>query len=77
MDRASQVLAQHPYPDMPKIYATLAECGNVPYTTVWHRAHGRPSQEERAQRQQYLNPFEEKSLLSFCYNGLDSETQCE
>jgi hypothetical protein len=65
MDRASEALAQGLRPDERNTYAALAEQGEVPLTTVWHRAHGRPSLEEKAQRQQYLTPSEEKALVNF------------
>ena len=32
---------------------------------LYYRAHGRPSIEEKAQRQQYLTPEEEKALDAF------------
>ena len=50
MDRASQVLAEGFPADEPKIYAALVGRGGVPRSTVWHRAHGRPSKEDKAQR---------------------------
>jgi len=65
MDRASQVLAQGLDQDVPRTYAALADRGQVPRSTVWHRAHGRPSKEEKAQRQQYLTPSEEIALRKF------------
>lgn len=39
--------------------------GDVPLHTLYYRAHGRPSIEEKAQRQQYLTPEEEKALVAF------------
>ena len=65
MDRASQVLAQGLPPDVPRTYAALAERGDVPLSTIHNRAHGRSSKEEKAQRQQYLTPSEEKALITF------------
>jgi hypothetical protein len=65
MDRASQVLAQGLPPDVPRTWAALSEWGDVPLTTLYYRAHGRPSKEEKAQRQQYLTIEEEKALVSF------------
>lgn len=44
MDRARQVLVQGVSPDVPRTYAALAERGDVPLTTLHHRAHGRRSQ---------------------------------
>jgi len=40
--------------------AALAERGDVPHSTVWCRAHGRSSKEEKAQP-----PSEEKALVKF------------
>jgi hypothetical protein len=65
MDRASQVLAQGLPPDMPRTYAALAEQGDIPLSTLHHRAHGRRSKEQKAQSQQYLSPSEEKTLVKF------------
>ena len=48
MDRASQVLAQGLPPDVPRTWAVLSERGDVPLTTLYYRAHGRPSIEEKA-----------------------------
>ena len=49
----------------PQTYATLSEEGNCPRTTLWYRAHGRPSKEEKAKRQQYLTPSEERALVGY------------
>jgi hypothetical protein len=65
MDRASQVLAQGLPPDVRRTYAALAERGNIPLSTLHHRAHGRRSIEEKAQSQQYLTPCEEKAVVKF------------
>jgi hypothetical protein len=65
MDRASQILAQGLPPDVPRTWAALSERGDVALTTVYYRAHGRPSMKEKAQGQQYLTPEEEKALVSF------------
>ncbi|KAF2736999.1 hypothetical protein EJ04DRAFT_414878, partial [Polyplosphaeria fusca] len=64
MDRASQVLAQGLPPDVSQTWAALAEHGNVPLHTLYYRAHGRPSMGEKAQRQQYLTPEEEKGFVA-------------
>lgn len=34
-------------------------------STLWNRAHGRPSKEEKAKRQQYLTTSEEKALVKY------------
>ena len=65
MDRASQVLAQGVPPGVPNSYRALADHGKVPHTTLYHRAHGRRSIEEKAQSQQYLTPSEVKAVISF------------
>ena len=65
MDRASQVLAQGLSPEVCRTYAALAERGNVPLSTLHHRAHGRTPKEIKAQRQQYLTPEEEKAVVKF------------
>ncbi len=65
MDRASQVLVQGLPPDVSRTWAALSERGNVPLTTLYYRAHGRPSIREKAQRQQYLTTEEEKALVTF------------
>ena len=65
MDRASQVLAQGLPVDVPRTYATLAERGDVPLSTLYHRDHGRRSKEEQAQSQQYLTREEEKAIVKF------------
>jgi hypothetical protein len=33
--------------------------------TLWRRAHGRPSQRDKAAEQQYLTPYEESALLDY------------
>jgi hypothetical protein len=64
-DRASQVLAQGVPPGVPKSFRALADHGDVPRTTLQHRARGRRSIEEKAQSQHYLYPWEEKALVKF------------
>ncbi len=65
VDRASQILAQDLPPDVSRTWAALSERGDVPLTTLYYRAHGRPSIREKAQRQQYLTTEEEKALVTF------------
>jgi DDE superfamily endonuclease len=65
MDPASIILSEGLDPTKPKTYAALSEGGNVPRTTLWYRAHGRPSIEEKAKSQQYLTPQEEKTLVEY------------
>ena len=65
MDRASQVLADGLPAGVPTTYLALSNWGQVPYSTVYHRAHGRPSREDKAKSQQYLTPSEEKALVKY------------
>jgi len=51
-------------PNVPRTYTTLAEQGDVPLTTLYHRAYGRRSKEQKAQSQQYLTLSEEKAQAS-------------
>jgi hypothetical protein len=51
MDRASHVLAQGVPPGVPRSYHALTDHGNVPHSTLHHRARGRRSMEEKAQSQ--------------------------
>jgi hypothetical protein len=71
MDRASQVLAQGVPPGVPDSYRALADHGNVPRSTLHHRARGRPSIEEKAQGQQYLQPWEEDVIVNFVLQMYD------
>ncbi len=77
MDRASLALAQELPSDVRKSYAVIADRSGVPLTTVWYRDHGRPSIEEKAQRQQYLAPEEEIALIGFSYECLTSDAPYE
>lgn len=65
MDKASRVLAQHVPPGLSNSYRARADRGEVPHTTLHHRASGRRSMEEKAQSQQYLTPHEEDALVHF------------
>jgi hypothetical protein len=72
MDRASQVLAQGVPPSVPKSYRALADHhGNISYSTLYHRARGRPSNEEKAQGQQYLKPYEEEVIVKYLLQMAD------
>ncbi|KAJ6117814.1 hypothetical protein N7523_005565 [Penicillium sp. IBT 18751x] len=42
----------------------LSEVSHVPASTLWHRANGRPSREEKAANQQYLTTSEEDALAN-------------
>lgn len=65
MDRVSQALAQRLPLEVPRTFAVLAELGEVPLSTLHHRARGRRSKEQKAQNQQYLTLSEEKALVEY------------
>ena len=65
MDKPSQVLAQGLPEGMRKSFRALADHSDIPRTTLQHRAHGRRSEEEKAQCQHYLYPWEAKALVKF------------
>jgi hypothetical protein len=65
MDPASAALCEGLNPTEPRTYTALSKSSNVPPTTLWYRAHGRPSRQEKAKRQQYLTPSEEKALVEY------------
>lgn len=37
-------------------------------STLWRRARGRPSLQDKAAKQQYLSPCEEKALVEYLLN---------
>jgi hypothetical protein len=49
---------------VPNSYRALADHGNVPRSTLYHRARGRHSK-EKAQSQQYLALLEEDVIVKF------------
>lgn len=65
MDRASLALAQAFAEGVPKSLRAIADHKNVPLSTLHARARGRESIKTKAQRQQYLQPFEERVLVEF------------
>jgi len=65
MDPAGAVLCEGLDPTEPGIYTAPPKSGNVPPTTLWYRAHGRPSRQEKVKRQRYLTPSEEKALVGY------------
>jgi hypothetical protein len=65
MDKASLVLAQPFLPGLSNSYRARADRGEVPHTTLHHRACGCRSIDEKAQSQQYLTPYEEDALVHF------------
>jgi hypothetical protein len=46
-------------------YAALSESSQILISTLWNRAHGRRPKREKAARQQYLTPQEEKALVAY------------
>ncbi|USP75261.1 uncharacterized protein yc1106_02535 [Curvularia clavata] len=71
MDKARQVLAQGVPPGVRRSYHTLADHGGVAHSTLHHRAHSRPSMQDKAQSQQYLTPWEESALVKFILHMSD------
>ncbi|EMR88324.1 hypothetical protein BcDW1_3031 [Botrytis cinerea BcDW1] len=71
MDKASQVLIRGVPPGVPRSYRALADHGNVPHSTLHHRARGRPSIEEKARGQQYLKPYEEDVVVKYLLHMSD------
>lgn len=64
MDPASRALA-NALPNDHRTWAARSVSSGVALTTLYNRYHGRPSQGETAQRQQYLAVDEEKALAAF------------
>jgi hypothetical protein len=65
MDAASIALADGLEPNEPRSYRALSKRHEVACTTLWNRAHGQPSKEDKAKGQQYLTPMEEKALAKY------------
>ena len=65
MDRASQALALELPIGVPDTFAARADHGKVALSTLYHRADGRRSKEDKAQNQQYLTVWEEKAVVKF------------
>jgi hypothetical protein len=63
MDNATVALSAGPNSTKKSMDVALAKSSDIPYTTQWHRANGRPSIQDRAKRQQYLTPSEEELLV--------------
>ncbi|KAI7227738.1 hypothetical protein KC330_g8251 [Hortaea werneckii] len=51
--------------DVPRSYRALADHSNVIRSTLHDRAQGQRSIEAKAQSQQYLTPYEEKTMIDF------------
>ena len=41
------------------------DLSSLPRSTAWHRRHGRPSRKQKAVKQQYLTPLEEKAFVDY------------
>ena len=76
-DRASRALAEASLPGEPRTYDATSKRSGVPLTTLYHRDHGRRSEEAKAQSQQYLTPPEEKALETYLKQMADSGILCE
>jgi hypothetical protein len=63
MDNATVALSAGPNSTKESMDVALAKSSDIPYTTQWYRANGRPSIQDRAKRQQYLTPSEEELLV--------------
>jgi hypothetical protein len=50
---------------VPKSYRAVVDHGNVPRSTLQHRASGRRLIEEKAQGQQYLKPYEKDVIVQY------------
>jgi hypothetical protein len=68
MDSATVALLEGLDPTESGTYTTLSKSSKIPYTTLWHRAHGRPSIQDKAKSQQYLTPSEEEALVKYVAN---------
>jgi hypothetical protein len=71
MDRASQVLVEGLPAGQRPSFVALAKWGNIPYSTLNHRANGRPSIKDKARRQPYLTPEEETALAQYLKRRAD------
>jgi hypothetical protein len=65
MDSATLALSEGLDPTENRTYAALSKSKKIPYTTVWHRAHGRPSMQDKAKSQQYLTESGEHALVEY------------
>jgi hypothetical protein len=63
-DPATAVLTNLCDPTDRITYSALSELASVPVSTLRNRAHERQSKREKAVKQQYLTPQEEKALVN-------------
>jgi hypothetical protein len=66
-DPATDVLSRYNFFDSENrpTYAALSDSSQIPVSTLWDRAHGRRPRKEKAAKQQYLTPQEEKALVNY------------
>lgn len=60
-DLARMATKRRSHVTKPNIHTTSLPT-DIPPSTRWHRAHGRPTRKDKAINQQYLTPQEEKAL---------------
>lgn len=65
MDSATLALSEGLDPAESRTCAAISRSSKLPYATVWHRAHGRPSIQDKAKGQQYLTESEEDALVDY------------
>ena len=59
-------------PAKPPTYAALSTRTNIPASTLWRRACGRPSKRDKAAKQQYLTPQDENALVEYVLRMADN-----
>jgi serine/threonine protein kinase len=73
MHDATVALPAELNPTKTRMDVALSKSSDIPYTTRWYRANGRPSKEDQAKSQLYLTPSEEetlvKCLVQMSHNG--------
>ena len=53
-------------------YAARSRLSEIPITTLWRRDQGKPSKRDKAAKQQYLTPQEEKALLQYVLRAYEN-----
>lgn len=64
-DCASEALTEGFLPGESRTFDTMLKRKNVPLSTLYHHARGRPLKEKAAQGKQYLTLSEEKALEKY------------
>jgi len=64
-DRVTQAVTQDLPPSVLNSYRARADRSGVPHTTLYARDHGRPSMKQKAEKQQYLAPWEENAVVKY------------